>query len=66
MSILEFAEQRRSTGGAIKQAKREMREEAKSRRAARDAGAEAEANVGLTSIGEFDASGAKDGLEEQA
>lgn len=45
MSILEFAEQRRSTGGAIKQAKREMREEAKVRRAARDEKAVARANI---------------------
>ena len=36
MSILEYAEQRRSTGGAIKQAKRQMRIEARVRREARE------------------------------
>ena len=40
MSILEYAEQKRSTGGAMKQAKREMRNEDRERREAREAAEE--------------------------
>jgi hypothetical protein len=36
MTILEFAEQRRSTGGALKQAKREIRDEHREHRAKRE------------------------------
>ena len=66
MSILEFAEKRRSTGGAIKQAKREMRNEARTRRAVHSAEAETEVNVETALIAEADAGFEKDRLEEMA
>ena len=66
MSILEFAEKRRSTGGAIKQAKRELRNDARARRAARDTEAGTKAKIETTLIAEADAGVEKDGAKEKA
>lgn len=63
---MEFAEKRRSTGGAIKQAKREIRNDARARRAACDAEAKTEAKIETTLIAEADSGIEKDGVEEKA
>ena len=65
MSILDFAEKRRSTGGAIKQAMREIRNDARARRAARDAKAESEAEIETILIAKPDAGVEKDGADEK-